>query len=76
MERVAFSSTSNDFSMTKSGRIDPIKGIDTLLEAFAHVSTQHLGTLLAIVGGDLDENDEPVGPLAAVKREAEEDWDR
>jgi D-inositol-3-phosphate glycosyltransferase len=52
------------------GRIDPIKGIDTLLEAFAHVSTQHLGTLLAIVGGDLDENDEPVGPLAAVKREA------
>ena len=36
------------------GRIDPIKGIDTLLAAFRQVATGIENVILAIVGGDLD----------------------
>jgi D-inositol-3-phosphate glycosyltransferase len=52
------------------GRIDPIKGIDTLLGSFARVVQEHPGALLAIVGGDLDEHQRPIGPLDSVQRGA------
>ncbi len=48
------------------GRIDPIKGIDTLLDSFATVAASMPEAVLAIVGGDLDESGEPVGPLSIV----------
>jgi D-inositol-3-phosphate glycosyltransferase len=51
------------------GRIDPIKGIDTLIDAAAIVlaggALEPAPTFL-IVGGDLDEAGSPVGPLAEV----------
>jgi D-inositol-3-phosphate glycosyltransferase len=51
------------------GRIDPIKGIDTLVDAaeiiLARPSATPAPTFL-IVGGDLDENGIPVGPLGEI----------
>ena len=51
------------------GRIDPIKGIDTLIDAAEIVvsarSIEPSPTFL-IVGGDLDADSTPVGPLADV----------
>jgi len=49
------------------GRIDPIKGIDTLLAAAQHLKS-NIGDRLVvlIVGGDLDANGEPVGALQEV----------
>jgi len=54
------------------GRIDPIKGIDTLLAA-ANRLQQDIGEQLVvlIVGGDLDENGEPMGALQEVSRAAQ-----
>jgi D-inositol-3-phosphate glycosyltransferase len=52
------------------GRIDPIKGIDTLVDAAAIVVsdvTHAPPPTFLIVGGDLDETGAPVGPLAAVR---------
>ena len=49
------------------GRIDPIKGIDTLIEAAQiMVSTQSVvpPPTFLVVGGDLDADGSPVGPLA------------
>ncbi|MGD9713115.1 MAG: glycosyltransferase [Thermomicrobiales bacterium] len=54
------------------GRIDPIKGTDTLLNAFAAVARACPSALLAIVGGDLDDARMPIGPLASLKRRAVE----
>jgi D-inositol-3-phosphate glycosyltransferase len=50
------------------GRIDPIKGIDTLLDAvklLAHDGSDDTPTIL-FVGGDLDRSGHPVGALAEV----------
>ncbi len=51
------------------GRIDPIKGIDTLVDAaeiiLSRSSTDPAPSFL-IVGGNLDENGVPVGPLADI----------
>jgi len=55
------------------GRVDPIKGIDTLLSAFAPLERDpHLSPkpLLLFVGGDLDPSGAPTGPLAAVAAQA------
>jgi D-inositol-3-phosphate glycosyltransferase len=53
------------------GRIDPIKGIDTLIDAAEIVvvtrSIEPTPTFL-IVGGDLDADGNPVGPLADVAK--------
>jgi D-inositol-3-phosphate glycosyltransferase len=37
------------------GRLAPIKGLDTLLDAVARLRTTHVGVRLLIVGGDADE---------------------
>lgn len=51
------------------GRIDPIKGIDTLIDAagilLSNASIEPAPTFL-IVGGDLDADGVPVGPLADI----------
>ena len=48
------------------GRIDPIKGIDTLVEAMTLVMEEQLKFVL--IGGDLDQEGEPIGALADVQR--------
>lgn len=51
------------------GRIDPIKGIDTLVEAAALIVEQRRlerPPVFVIVGGDVDESGNPTGPLANV----------
>jgi D-inositol-3-phosphate glycosyltransferase len=57
------------------GRIDPIKGIDTLVDAaeimLARGSIEPAPTFL-IVGGDLDADGAPVGPLADVANSIEQ----
>jgi D-inositol-3-phosphate glycosyltransferase len=61
----------DDAVVTFVGRIDPIKGIDTLLNAMALLKDQVTGRhlVLQMVGGDLDGNGQPVGALAETKRE-------
>ena len=53
------------------GRIDPIKGIDTLIRSISSMATNggNVPTFV-FVGGDLDEAGRPVGPLAEVVDEA------
>jgi D-inositol-3-phosphate glycosyltransferase len=48
------------------GRIDPIKGIDTLIETMPLVQEPELQYVL--IGGDLDDDGNPIGPLADVQR--------
>ena len=54
------------------GRIDPIKGIDTLLAAAQHLRKEIEEPLVVlIVGGNLDANGEPVGALQDIERAAQ-----
>jgi D-inositol-3-phosphate glycosyltransferase len=51
------------------GRIDPIKGIDTLIDAAELLADRQplgLHPTFVIVGGDLDDQGAPIGPLARV----------
>jgi D-inositol-3-phosphate glycosyltransferase len=48
------------------GRIDPIKGIDTLVDTMPQVQEPELHYVL--IGGDLDRDGKPTGPLADVDR--------
>jgi D-inositol-3-phosphate glycosyltransferase len=52
------------------GRIDPIKGIDTLIEAMGLLKVQGVLPTLVVVGGDLDDEGSPVGPLQLVAEQA------
>lgn len=52
------------------GRIDPIKGLDTLLQATKFLKESGSAARTHIVGGDLDDAGEPVGPLAALVERA------
>jgi D-inositol-3-phosphate glycosyltransferase len=54
------------------GRIDPIKGIDTLLTAMQQLNDGAVRPLLVFIGGDLDSEGNPAGPLADVVALAEE----
>jgi D-inositol-3-phosphate glycosyltransferase len=47
------------------GRIDPIKGLDTLLDATKFLKDSGSGARTHVVGGDLDDLGQPIGPLAA-----------
>lgn len=53
------------------GRIDPIKGIDTLLSAASLIAKQGSAPLFVFVGGDLGADEAPVGPLADIAAQAE-----
>jgi D-inositol-3-phosphate glycosyltransferase len=53
------------------GRVDPIKGIDTLLCTAAALASAGTEATILFVGGDLDERGNPVGPLADVATEAQ-----
>src|SRR5215204_1919691 len=67
--RVAIGIAPDERAVLFVGRIDPIKGIDTLIDAaeimLSRGSIEPAPTFL-IVGGDLGANGTPVGPLADV----------
>ncbi len=52
------------------GRIDPIKGLDILIDALHRVATgwvgAHVAPRLVLVGGELDEEGLPLGALAEI----------
>jgi len=52
------------------GRIDPIKGLDTLLQATRFLKESGSAARTHVVGGDLDSAGQPVGPLAAFLERA------
>jgi D-inositol-3-phosphate glycosyltransferase len=52
------------------GRVDPIKGIDTLLCTAAALNSAGTDATFLFVGGDLDSSGAPVGPLKDVAEEA------
>lgn len=54
------------------GRIDPIKGIDTLIGATKTLVDRGSAARVHIVGGDLDSDKAPHGPLAGLFRAASE----
>lgn len=61
---------SGDAVVTFVGRVDPIKGIDTLIEASALLKDQISRKLVVqFVGGDLNAEGEPVGALKGVVQE-------
>ncbi len=51
------------------GRVDPIKGIETLVDAIADWPLDLPEPLVLFVGGDLDQHGEPVDALANVARQ-------
>jgi D-inositol-3-phosphate glycosyltransferase len=53
------------------GRIDPIKGLDTLLDAAVELQSAGSSSKILLIGGDLDERGNPIGPLAEIAAEAE-----
>jgi len=53
------------------GRIDPIKGIDTLLRAIELLPGLGTDAMAVLVGGDLDAAGHPDGPLARIAADAE-----
>lgn len=48
------------------GRIDPIKGFDTLLGSLASMKAAGVTPTLIIAGGELDQDEEPKGSLAGL----------
>ena len=66
--RAAFGLGPAQRTVTFVGRIDPIKGIDTLIEAVSLLATDASvpPPTVLFVGGELNGAGEPVGPLAAV----------
>ena len=72
--RAAIGVTPDELIVLFVGRIDPIKGIDTLIEA-ADLMLSRDDLLppptFLLVGGDLDDAGQPLGPLANVATELE-----
>lgn len=66
--RVRFDLTSDVRVVLFVGRIDPIKGIDTLIDAVSIMANQPdlPPPTVLLVGGDLDADGAPAGPLAVV----------
>jgi D-inositol-3-phosphate glycosyltransferase len=59
----------DDLAVLFVGRIDPIKGIDTLVDAAELIVQQGRlakAPVFVIIGGDVDEAGNPVGPLSKV----------
>lgn len=63
----------NDAVVTFVGRVDPIKGIDTLVQAIALMDGMTERELVVqFVGGDLDPTGNPTGPLAKVAQQLQD----
>lgn len=66
--------TPNEKVILFVGRIDPIKGIDTLIEAVELLARDDAAPAptVVFVGGNLDDDGYPVGPLAGVVQSVEQ----
>jgi D-inositol-3-phosphate glycosyltransferase len=64
--RAALGLPQNENVVLFVGRVDPIKGIDTLLCAAAALGSAGTEGTVLFVGGDLDDLGIPVGPLAEI----------
>jgi D-inositol-3-phosphate glycosyltransferase len=53
------------------GRVDPIKGIDTLINAVGALKSEAIEPDVLFVGGDLDAGGNPTGPLLNVLEQAQ-----
>jgi D-inositol-3-phosphate glycosyltransferase len=53
------------------GRIDPIKGLDTLIDSTALMDRNESPPTFLLIGGDLDESGSAMGPLSEIVRETE-----
>ncbi|MGC4106251.1 MAG: glycosyltransferase [Thermomicrobiales bacterium] len=54
------------------GRVDPIKGFDTLLAAFRDLARRNASAHLLLAGGAIDEAGNPVGPMTTYAHIAED----
>ncbi len=72
LSRQMISDSIADHVITFVGRVDPIKGIDTLLETAAILASRGIAFTVIFVGGDLDPAGAPVGALADVSAAAEQ----
>jgi D-inositol-3-phosphate glycosyltransferase len=52
------------------GRVDPIKGIDTLIKAVGALKSEEIEPDVLFVGGNLDDDGNPTGPLLGVVEQA------
>jgi D-inositol-3-phosphate glycosyltransferase len=68
--RAALEIPANERVVLFVGRVDPIKGIDTLLCTAAALDRAGTEATILFVGGDLDADGEPTGPLREVVAEA------
>ncbi|MEA2527323.1 MAG: D-inositol-3-phosphate glycosyltransferase [Thermomicrobiales bacterium] len=68
--RAALEIPANERVVLFVGRVDPIKGIDTLLCTEAFLDRAGTEATIIFVGGDLDADGEPTGPLREVVAEA------
>ncbi|MEA2596255.1 MAG: D-inositol-3-phosphate glycosyltransferase [Thermomicrobiales bacterium] len=68
--RAALEIPANERVVLFVGRVDPIKGIDTLLCTAAVLDRAGTEATILFVGGDLDADGEPTGPLREVVAEA------
>jgi D-inositol-3-phosphate glycosyltransferase len=65
--------TSNEKILLFVGRIEPLKGIETLISALGLMHKKELKVILLVIGGDPDENDVPINPeIARLKQICEE----
>ena len=68
--RREFGLSPDDRIIFSAGRIDPIKGFDTLLHAIARLKDLGQSPTLVIAGGELDTDGEPTGALADLGKQA------
>ncbi|MGC4192282.1 MAG: glycosyltransferase [Thermomicrobiales bacterium] len=67
-ERAALGLDPHEQLVLAVGRVDPIKGFDTLLEAFRHLVRQNGRARLLLAGGAIDDMGNPVGPMTTYAR--------
>ncbi|MGI8485057.1 MAG: glycosyltransferase [Thermomicrobiales bacterium] len=60
----------DDRIIFSAGRIDSIKGFDTLLHALVHLKRSEQSPTLVLAGGELDPDGNPVGALANLATQA------
>ena len=67
-ERAALGLDADAHLILAVGRVDPIKGFDTLLGAFHEIAHRGTRARLLLAGGAIDGIDQPVGPMTTYAR--------
>ncbi|MGB3327822.1 MAG: glycosyltransferase [Thermomicrobiales bacterium] len=71
-ERAALGLDADAHLVLAVGRVDPIKGVDTLLEAFHDLARRDPSAHLVLAGGATDGENSPVGPMTTYALIAED----